>query len=187
MNISAPFNDFTPADAVDFHGRIINDMRECGDEIARRVGDRSVVDYGCGPGVDAGRYTPGQYTGIDVSQPLLDEARRRNPSHQFDCNRGRPATWIHAGRVAHVMFKAVLEHQADADAVLWVLADAMRMASKSVLVAWHTPPRKTEAIREVVGASGRRIYQSTFALADFEHVRRTVTLIGAHELWEITP
>lgn len=187
MNYDNPFGDFTAVECAAFHDRILDDMRGCGDEIARRVGDCSVLDYGCGPGIDAERYRPDQYTGIDASAPLVEEARRRHPAHQFECRHGRPLLDVRARGVQCVMFKGVIEHQANASDALWLIADAARMAVDHVFIAWHTPPGETETIGRVTGASGREFYQSVFALADFEHVCRTVTTIGVYELWEITP
>ncbi len=78
-----PFNDLTPEEACAFYDRIFDDMHPCGHFLASKVGSADVLDYGCGPGESARHYLPKQYYGVDVSQPLIDEARRRHPHYRF--------------------------------------------------------------------------------------------------------
>ena len=42
-----------------------------------------VLEAGCGNGNNTGRYPKDQYLGIDISQPLLDAAKRLHPNHEF--------------------------------------------------------------------------------------------------------
>ena len=180
-----PFADFTPEDATAYADRILGayGMSECGDWIQAEVGARAVLDYGCGPGTDAGRYLPDRYVGYDVCEPLLDEARRRHPDYVF--------TSRHEGLAPMpvVIVKSVLEHQQFHQDATRIIEDAMRLATEVVYLAWHTPPGAREEVRLVTGASGRTIYQSTFdrgRFAAYDHDRIAIlTPRGVHEIWRI--
>ena len=60
------------------------------DLIARVPGaPRRIVDLGCGPGTStrllAERFTQAQVTGVDVSEPMLEAARKQAPNAAFVC------------------------------------------------------------------------------------------------------
>ena len=167
------------------------------EEIARRVGARTVLDYGCGPGIDAPRYAPDRYVGVDASAANVNEARRRHPEHRFrelilplrDALAGEGPFLNARGyeRPDCVMIKSVLEHTPDAATATALLRDAMRLAREVVFVAWHTPPRRgADEVRELDGHFGRAIWQNSYALEHFAFATpRYVDRVDVFELWEI--
>lgn len=185
MNLDNPFGDLSPQEAEAMADRLRLDMPGCAEWIASRVGDGTVLDYGCGAGGDARLYRPGQYVGIDVAAPLLDEAKRRHPEHDFRPGWSPSEAGLDGASFDHVVFKSVLEHLPSAHAALTVLSHARAMARVSVFVAWHTPPAEKEQIRIVKGVSGRTFHQNTYDRRDFHGVGRIVHFVGPFEMWEV--
>ena len=156
------------------------------DVIAERVGARKVLDWGCGPGIDAGRYRPKQYAGVDISAALIDEARRRHPDYYFT-----PTSSIVGWNALRsppncVMLKSVLEHTPSEEVATSMLKEAMQVATDEVFVAWHTPPGTLQKLRQVPGHFGKTIHQNTYLYSAFEFARpRKVERVDNFELWTI--
>ena len=174
-----PFGDLTPDEASAMHDRLAADMPGCAEWIAERVGKRTVLDYGCGAGVDSRHYEPGRYVGIDISEPLLAEARRRYPAHDFHHVDSPLPTQDCA------ILKATLEHLPTCAVARAVLNRALLLVRGPVFIAWHTPPRAQQRLRTVLGASGRDFPQNTYAVAEFAEFKRATTNVERFELWEI--
>ena len=62
--------------AILAEGRLTEVLRET-------LNDRSVLDLACGNGRWLSRFRPGSYVGVDLSVPMLAEARKRYPAAQF--------------------------------------------------------------------------------------------------------
>ena len=158
-------------------------------EIRRRVlPDEFVLEIGCGNGIDAGRYPPDRYEGIDVSPALIAEAQARHPGHKFRCLDVLENEFV----CREVVFaKSVLEHAPDTDTAVAMLREMLRIATRVVFVAWHTPPDADgpEQLRRVMGHFGKTIHQNRYRLAPFAAAicgrPWFVSRHGPHHLWEI--
>jgi len=99
----------------------------------------TVLDVGCGNGIDAQWYMPNQYCGIDISMPLVWAAKKLNPLHTFVCIPldGIPfkdKSWD------TVFCHAVLEHQHSFKLAKYLFDEMVRVAKKRVIIGWNTPP-----------------------------------------------
>lgn len=165
--------------------------------IAAIVCERSILDIGCGNGIDAQFYNHTQYRGVDWSPALIRAARKKNPEHRFttvcaDDNEGS----LHFGNKAYcfTMLKSILEHQHSLEEALSLLSEAMRIG-RETLVAWHTPPipgLAEDQIRQVPGHFGRTVYQNTYRREPFLDLikggNRTIhsSVVDNFVLWRIT-
>jgi SAM-dependent methyltransferase len=92
-------------------------------ETARRLGARSIVDVGCGNGVNLAALQSAlplnDVVGIDVSRQALDvaQARVRGDFHEMDLERGEPLP----RKFDLVLTSQVIEHLHDDDAFLRML------------------------------------------------------------------
>lgn len=180
------------------------------DVIASKVGTRTVLDIGCGPGIDAARYAKENYCGLDVSPALVRAAQRRNPGYRFLCGTAAELREtierlfvvakqadVHFRRSRCAILKSVLEHTENVAAAVALIDDALALADECVFVAWHTPPAAEEVLRQVTGHFGKLVHQNTYALSAFKRffiempVRRlgsltTVEQVDNFTLWTIT-
>ena len=168
--------------------------------IADIVGDNYVLDVGCGNGIDAHRYDPRLYLGIDGSLALITAAIRKNPRYSFlrcDATDLPYSSWMHwtaRSRKTVVVLKAILEHAHSQEDALTIYREALRVG-QHVLVAWHTPPSwKLDApiIQPMTGHFGRAIYQNTYQAESFflneEAVGSrsiSVAQVDNYQLWSI--
>jgi ubiquinone/menaquinone biosynthesis C-methylase UbiE len=152
--------------------------------IAEIVGEDTVLEVGCGNGIDASRYKPDQYVGIDISKALVEEAENKHPLHKFYVMDGRVIS-EKDNSFDFVYCKAVLEHVPSEEDALKIFKEMLRVG-KIILVAWHTPPKyeKTKIIR-CRGHFGKTIYQNHYAkdLFNLSGIKIDKLNIDNYELW----
>lgn len=160
------------------------------DIIAGIVSDGSVLDVGCGNGIDAIRYKPNQYLGVDISENLVKVAKERNPEHKFIS--GNICDIIDKFILDDINFdvivcKAVLEHVPSEKDALEIF-NRMLKVGKTILIGWHTPPiyKKTKIIR-CMGHFNKIVYQNHYKkdLFDIKGVNILKKTIDNYELWII--
>ena len=138
------------------------------DVIKEYVEDRDVIEIGCGIGIDAHRYNPEQYTGVDISPELINVAKTNNPEHRFICGNfiDMPI------RRYNVSFtKSVLEHTPNEDVFISIV-DKMISISDMTILAFHTPPIwDTTEIIQCKGHFGKTIYQNHYRRSIFDHLQ----------------
>jgi len=133
------FCDLTEAQAAEY----LQDskhwtLRFAVQEIIERM-TGSVLDVGCGNGIEAKWYMPDRYCGCDISEPLLKAAKRYNPTHNF--------VWVPVDGLPFtnesfdiVFCISVMEHQHSLEAARKLFNEMVRVAKQVVIIGWHTPP-----------------------------------------------
>jgi SAM-dependent methyltransferase len=145
----------------------------------------TVLDIGCGRGVDAYRYPPSLYWGIDISPALIRAAKRRNPQHTFTCMDARQLPWPNR-YIDYAVANCVLDNSPTQEIALAIFQEARRVA-KTLLVGWHTVPvlGLAEPITKRVGGHfGKQCWHSVFQKERFTPIAREEWCHG-HMLWII--
>ena len=141
------FSAMTPEQARIFmapHGK-----QEVRGLLARLVGDRSVLDIGCGKGMQVAEFfDPNRYIGIDCSPALIDLAREDNPGFEFRVADARELE----GHWPCGIIKAVLENLTQPEAV--EVYDAARRLCDVLYIAWATAPGTSAKVRTYDGELG---------------------------------
>jgi SAM-dependent methyltransferase len=73
--------------SLDFFTRVkVDHLLDLGDRLVGNLGNKSVLDVGCGNGSTDSYLCPwvGDLSGVDVSGEMVAEARRRNPDCRYD-------------------------------------------------------------------------------------------------------
>lgn len=161
------------------------------DVIATRVGpNRTVIDLCCGNGIDAYRYNPNKYWGVDISLPLITAARTLNPLHRFQCSDATRTADLPLADC--VIIKSALEHVPDEATALALVDSALRLAKQEVFIAWHTPPREdvpVSELRRVQGHFGLWTSQNQYAMAPFRRFmdgyHGVAEIIDNFQLWTL--
>jgi SAM-dependent methyltransferase len=133
-----------------------------------------VLDIGCGRGIDAARYAPEHYKGLDSSPSLIRAAQRAFPQHAFEVAYVRPPDIPSPGpdvaTYEYTMMKSILEHTAGIGEALYILQMALLRTKRAVFVAWHTFPilgSEHDRISMPDGYLGRPIFQNQYRLEPF--------------------
>ena len=153
----------------------------------------TVLDVGCGNGIDAQWYRPDTYCGIDISVPLVWAAKKLNPLHTFvliplDGVPFKDKSWD------TVYCTAVLEHQHSVERAKILFNDMVRVAKRRVIVGWHTPPwdKPTEIRKKEYGP--RHFFKTGYGnqynrdelLSDFVGSMKREPFQEKNEIWVIT-
>jgi SAM-dependent methyltransferase len=78
-----------------------------------------VLDAGCGTGEFSHLFDPGGYLGVDIDSGYVRFARKRNPSHRYEC--ADMTTWPESvGRFDLILVNGVLHHLDDSTARLFL-------------------------------------------------------------------
>jgi len=160
------------------------------ERIANIVNESKVLDVGCANGIDAARFKPQHYIGIDISPELVHVAKERFPNHTFLVGEAKNiiCKFKKEGKnFDFVICKAVLEHLPNEINAL-DLFKSMLEISNHLLVAWHNPPRgKRTKIVMLHGHFGKIIYQNTYkeSLFDLPRLRVDKEIIDNYELWHV--
>lgn len=181
--IVMPFKNMTEAEAERFMLGNVHPMREIA---AGQVGDRTVLDLGCGRGIKVkALYTSGQYLGIDYSQELIKIARRDNPGYHFqtydilDFIETFPKGDIQVG-----VMVSVLEHVSSLEEAQDIYNEAKRVC-KTLLVGWHCPPHYPEtSILKVQAELDSPMNQNHYEEGTFHGAIRVIK-VKAGELWVV--
>lgn len=158
-------------------------MREVAAEL---VGDRVVVDFGCGRGIDIDKlYTPYQYFGIDCSEELIKIARRDNPKYEFYTSTIFDyLAFDDYDEIPVGVMISVLEHVESLEIAQELYNDARRVC-KELLVGWHTPPHfPTTEIIKVQAELTSPINQNHYKEGSFHGAVRSIPVQGG-ELWVV--
>lgn len=160
------------------------------DRMASIVNGKTVLDVGCGNGMDASRYKSEQYLGVDISKELVNVAKEKYPDHKFLV--GEAKCILHklkeeGNNFDFAICKAVLEHVPSEEEALGIFKSMVDVSSE-VLVGWHTPPRgdKTKII-QLRGHFGKIVYQNIFreTLFRLPNIKITKEQIEKYELWHV--
>ena len=181
-----PFQDMTAPEAERFMATKQDQRIRA--IVAGRIGNRDVIDLGCGRGIHISRdYSPKQYIGLDCSHELIKLARKANPGYAFE-------VWDikHPYKVTSevALIKSVLEHQESLEDARAIFDVAQRTAPE-VLICWHTPPEGQQTIiRRVDAELDHPIYQNVYQQGSFDDlIREDSTLrterLGEFQLWTI--
>jgi len=156
--------------------------------IADRIGAKSVIDVGCGNGIDATRYAAWQYCGLDVSPALIKAAQEMHPNYLFMLGRADKKIPFSNRHFDCSIIKSVLEHVSSIEIVKAIINETIRVTNETLFIAWHTPPGDTVDIRQVEGHFGFTVHQNKWNRQDFSTYlerARSVMHIENFELWEI--
>src|SRR3990167_1441920 len=175
------FTSITPEEAELYIMNSVNQrVRE---RIANIIIDGTVLDVGCANGIDAHRYTPEQYTGIDISSELIKVAQKRNPDYLFICINAIEYL-KNCKRYDFIICKAVLEH-----IPLWMaieLYDLMVKKCDVLLLAWHMIPKDKTEIHHVIGHFGKDVLQNEYDFKLFDKYNITKEEVDNYELWRVS-
>lgn len=109
-------------------GGPLNDGEEILEALQRVVGERRLLDFGCGFGRLARLFSPSQYVGVDVNPFAIKKARELQPGYQFE-------EWTGHGQLPAAdmaLLYAVLIHIPDED-LEFVLGNVVRSAGQVVI------------------------------------------------------
>lgn len=144
--------------------------------LAELVGDRYVVDIGCGKADEVSNlFAAEKYLGIDCSPELIRIARRNNPGYIFlRCDA--------MDMTSHpcAIIKAVLEHLPPAEAL--TIYNHVRSITEVMYVAWHTEPGK-EKLSTYDGELGVML-QNRHDRKLFHGITST-EICGKHVIWTV--
>jgi len=102
----------------------------------------SVLDVGCGNGrLLLGLPEKINYTGLDISRGLLNEAERVHPNHKFcESDITKKETWKHLPQYDYIFCIAVVHHlptQKDQLFVLKQIKEHLNLNGKVLITAWN--------------------------------------------------
>lgn len=155
--------------------------------IKELVGGCTVLDAGCGRGIDAKLYRPNQYVGLDISHALINEAKKVNPDHVFICHELGDFLINFQNEFDYIICHSVLEHQPDEQTAL-TLFNLMLSKCDVLLVAWHMIPKDKTEIKQVKGHFGKDCYQNdySFNLFQLQGINIKKEIVDNYELWHVT-
>jgi trans-aconitate methyltransferase len=181
--MTEPFANMTAVEAERFMKGNTHPMREAA---ARMVGERYVIDLGCGKGIGVSElYTSDQYFGIDCSHELVNIARRKNVGYIFRVSdilsyfKDMRTNSIQVG-----IMISVLEHVSSLETARSIYNEAERVCEE-LLVGWHHPPHYSETkILQVQAELDNPIYQNHYAEGTFDGAVEVIP-VRAGELWVV--
>ena len=150
--------------------------------IAEIVRTGTVLDLGCASGIDAFRYHPNKYVGLDISEELIKLACNVNPVHKFVYSEASEYL-ENCPKFDFIICKAVLEHQPDVETMLKLYYKMLEKCG-TLLIAWHMIPNNTTKIHKLKGHFGKDIYQNEYSTSLFKE-KITKERIENYELWII--
>ncbi len=154
---------------------------------AAAVGDRQVLDLGCGRGIRIrDLYKPGQYRGVDCSKELIRIARRDNPGFTFVSSDMLDYLEGVADKSAStILMVSVFEHLPSLELAQAIYAQARR-AAQELIIGWHTPPHYRETkILQVQAELDRPIWQNHYKEGSFDAAEVHIGKVGLAELWQV--
>lgn len=155
----------------------------------RKIG-YSVLDVGCGNGIDAKRYEKSKYLGVDISQKLIDAAKELNPGYEFRVCDARNLPF-ESKSFDNVICKSVLEHLPMEEIAVTIINEMFRVCKKQLQIAWHTPPHANETeIIKLKGHFGKTVYQNRYNIESIVEAfppKTTITMynVNGFKLWVI--
>jgi len=146
--------------------------------LAEIVGERKVVDIGCGKAEEVDFYMPDQYLGVDCSLELLRIAHVHHPLYNFE---HRSALSL-SGHWPFGIIKSVLEHLPSAEAI--AVYNHARTITGVLLVVWHMEPRTDSTLHTYDGELDTPMQQNRHSKAGFMGmIRREVC--AQHVIWTV--
>lgn len=139
MDEMREFTELTPDQAESFIRYSKNDPFR--DDLCREIKESggTVLDVACGNGNDSWRYSPTEYTGVDISQPLLDAAQKYCPKHKFILSDVSQMPFEDEA-FDNVFCVSFLEHLHNLEDTRDCFKEMVRVAKRSIFVVWHNPP-----------------------------------------------
>ncbi len=178
-----PFASMSSAEAERFMAGNKHPIREAA---AQAVGDRQVLDLGCGRGIRICElYKPDQYRGIDCSAELIRVARRDNPGYSFaTADILQFLALVPDKSVEVVLMVSVFEHLPSLELAQRIYSESRRV-SEELLVGWHTPPHYSQTrILQVQAELDRPIWQNQYKEGSFDGAVQ-IGKVQLAELWTV--
>lgn len=159
-------------------------------DIVNKEPCKTVLEIGCGNGIDAPKYNPEYYTGIDISKTLTKVAREKYSNHVFLTGNAIEylKTFKNIERKFDFIFaKAILEHL-PSEKIALDLFQLMNQVGNTILVAWHMKPKNKTKIMQVKGHFGKMIYQNYYKAKKFQFPDLSIRIkqVENYELWIVT-
>lgn len=101
------------------------------------IGERSILDVGCGDIEVLGAFPINNYTGIDVSDQALSIARDKRPDWRFE---NRSVSDFPEGSFDYTFCIDVFIHQPSTDAARSLAHNLVRVANRGVIFSCHSQP-----------------------------------------------
>ena len=159
-------------------------------DIVNKESNKTVLEVGCGNGIDVLKYHPEYYTGIDISKALTTVARERYPEHVFLT--GNAIDYLNMFKLIDRKFdfifaKAILEHLPSEDIAI-KLFKLMTEVGNTVMVAWHMKPKNKTKIMQVKGHFDKTVYQNDYNAKHFQSSNLNINKITVenYEVWIVT-
>lgn len=160
--------------------------------IADMLKGNTVLDVGCGNGIDSGKYKPANYTGVDISEPLISAAREYNPNYRY-----------YISDASHLPFPdkfvdfafaiGVFENLPSLDTARAILSEMMRVSRKGVVIGWYCEPtNEVTRIDKVIGHFGKECNFPKYNSSDFTRdiLDKSMVYIepfgGTYSVWKIS-
>jgi len=164
------FINLTPQEAdlfVRWFSSVIWQLRVVIADCIKRMGG-TVLDVGCGNGLDSTKYKKEDYIGVDVSPVLIESAKKQSLGYNFSIADARKLPFEDKS-FDNVFCVSVIEHQSCAEDAKKIISEMIRVAKKQVLIGWHTPPgdNPTEIIQKI-GHFGKLCYSNKY---NYEELR----------------
>jgi len=177
------FRDMTSEEAERFMLGNEHPMRKIA---AGMVGSRSVIDLGCGRGINISKlYDVRQYSGIDCSPELITVAKKDNPEYSFQVYEMFSFLKTASKNSIQVgLTVSVFEHLESLELAQEIYERA-RYVCRELLVGWHTPPHyPTTEIIQVQAELDKPIHQNHYAEGTFHGAIRITPVLNG-ELWSV--
>lgn len=99
----------------------------------------TVLEVGCGNGIDAHLFNPKTYTGVDVSPALIKSAKEYNPDYYFKIIDATNLPYKMCS-FDNVISIGLFEGQPNIEFAKRIFTEMIRVAKKKVLILWYKAP-----------------------------------------------
>lgn len=145
-----------------------------------------LLDLGCNRGYYISKYTHGKAIGVDISYPVLQQAKKRLPDHTFLLGDGQRLGFLKSNSMDAILCSEVIEHVPDAQSMI---SECFRIlkAPGSILVTTPNYKRKKPAwisIGEMKAYGVQGVRGDTYFHTAFrpEELRELAEAAGFHNI-----